>query len=61
MMEEEKWVQDCWLVCLDDKHSLILAFKIYVDESEEVLNTLNFFKHKSNTATSSISSPKLKH
>ena len=43
MMEEEKWVEDCWLVCLDDKHSLIPAFKIYVEESEEELNALNFF------------------
>ena len=60
MKEEEKWVQDCWLVCLDDKHSLIPAFKIYVDESEEELNTLNFFKHTSNTATTSISSHKIK-
>ena len=60
MKEEEKWVQDCWLVCLDDKLSLIPAFKIYVDESEEELNTLNFFKHTSNTATTSISSHKIK-
>ena len=60
MKEEEKWVQDYWLVCLDDKHSLIRAFKIYVDESEEELNILNFFKHTSNTATTSISSHKIK-
>ena len=58
LKEEEKWVQDCWLVCLDDKHSLIPAFKIYVDESEEELSTLNFFNHKSSTAGTSISSTK---
>ena len=55
MKKEEKWVQDCWLLCLDDKHSLIPGFKIYVDKREEELNTLNFFKHKSNTAATSIS------
>ena len=58
LKEEEKWVQDCWLVCLDDKHSLIAVFKIYVDENDDELKILNFFKHKSNTPAKSISSPK---
>ena len=59
MNKEEKWVQVCWLVCLDDKHSLTPAFKIYVDESEEDWNTLNFFKHKLHTTTTSITSHKI--
>ena len=59
MNKEEKWVQVCWLVCLDDKHSLTPAFKIYVDESEEDWNTLNFFKYKLHTATTSVTSHKI--
>ena len=46
----EEWVKEFWLVCLDDKHSLIPAFEIYVDKCEEELNTLNLFRHKTSTA-----------
>lgn len=35
------------------------AFKIYADESEGEWNTLNFFKHKSNVAATSMNSPKI--